>query len=97
MFSYFNTMVTFARNIHPSWFYNNVTFINLLTQDKNCSYKIQHLGAKIIHDLNLDKNCDTKFMIYDYNCMVTKGCIFLKTCLDAVCFHYEINLLYRIK
>ena len=77
-------------------FSNNVTFINLLTQDKNCSYKRQHLGVKNIHELNVDKNSDTKLMIYDNHCVVTKGCIFLKTRIDAGCSHYEINLLYRI-
>ena len=77
-------MVTFSRNIHPSWFSNNVTFINLLTQDKNYSCKRQHLGAENIHDLNVDKNRDTKFMIYDNHCLVTKGCVFLKTCIDAL-------------
>ena len=34
MFSYSNTMVTFAQNIYLSWFSNNVKFIYLLTQDK---------------------------------------------------------------
>ena len=86
-------MVTFPRNIPPSWFSNNVTFINLLTRDKNCTYyKRQYFGAKNIHDLDVDKYRDTKFMIYDNYCLVTKGWVFLKTCIDAVCSHYEMNL-----